>query len=138
MAHPGGSRCWIRALLVLVASLAATMALAGHTPRPVPQARMVFVMDSLCGLEQTQGANRRAKTLACVARGGRLQLYDWVRDAVYEIDFSSENQRLRLLNDFAGTEAAVQGLWDDRARRVQLRDVQPFQAPEKRHLLTDE
>ena len=138
MAHPGGSRSFIRALLVLVASLAATMTLAGHAPRPVPQVRMVFVTDSLCGLEQTQGGNQRAKTLACVARGGRLQLYDWTRDAVYEIDFASENQRLRVLNDFAGTEAAVEGLWDDGARRVRLRNVQPFQAPENRHLPTDE
>jgi hypothetical protein len=50
-------------------------------------------------------------------------LYDPEREALYTVVWSSEELRIRVLNDFAGLPGVAIGIWDDEARTVDLRDM---------------
>ncbi len=109
-----------------------SLSLAGHPPRPSPQVRTVYVTDSHCGVRGLDKRNPHVETLACMAEGAHLQLYDQKRDALYEIQYVSEELRIELQNDYAGREITVQGLWDESARRVKLQSIWPRGDPPNR------
>ena len=124
------------AMMALVALLG--LSLAGPPPRPVPQTRVVYVTDSLCGVQSLSKRNPHAETLACLAKGGHLQLYDPQRDALYEIQDVSGDLRIELQNDYAGREVIAQGLWDDSEHRVKLQIIWPRLDPPNRRRPQDE
>lgn len=132
MQHPLRIQSSIFVLMALAALSAPAM--AGPPPRPVPQVRVVYVTNSLCGLEALGKANPHVETLACMAQGARLQLYDLERDILYEIQFLSEELRIELQNDYSGLQVGAQGLWDDRQGRVKLQRISPFQSPASREV----
>ncbi len=111
------------AMMALAALLSLSM--AGQSARPIPQTRVVYVTDSHCGVEGLDKRNRHAETLACLAKGAHLQLYDQRRDALYEIQYASGELHIELQNDYAGREVAAEGLWDDSDRRVKLQRIWP-------------
>jgi len=118
--------------MVLTALLGITV--AGQPPRPVPQVRVVYVTDSLCGVEALTKRNPHVETLACMAKGARLQLWDARRGVLYEIQYVSQELRIELQNDYAGLQVSAQGLWDDDEGRVKLRGVSAFRDPASRRV----
>jgi hypothetical protein len=121
------SACVMMALAAVL-----SFSLAGRPPRPTPQIRTVFVTDSHCGVEGLDKRNRHGETLACVAKGAHLQLFDRNRNALYEIQYVSEELRIELTNDYAGLDVNAEGLWDDTEYRVKLRKISPFRDPGSR------
>ncbi len=115
-----------------------SLSLAGPPPRPVPQVRVVYVTDSHCGVQGLDKRNQHAETLACLAKGAHLQLYDQRRDILYNIEYLSKHLRIELQNDYAGREVAAEGLWDDSGRRVQLQFLWPTSDPMSRRMLPEE
>ena len=111
-----------------------SLSLAGPPPRPIPQTRVVYVTDSHCGVQGLDKRNPHAETLACVAKGAHLQLYDRRRDALYEIQYVSGELQIELQNDYAGREVLVEGLWDESEHRVKLQSIWPLRDPPNRHL----
>ncbi len=108
-----------------------SLSLAGPPPRPVPQVRVVYVTDSHCGVQGLDKRNQHAETLACLAKGAHLQLYDRRLAVLYDIEYVSPELRIELQNDYAGREVAAQGLWDDSDRRVKLQIIWPSSDPER-------
>jgi hypothetical protein len=108
------------ALAALLATAPALSARGTQATKPAPETRRVFIGATPCEQKDGRDYNPRTLTLSCVARGARLIFYDQQRDAVYEIRFASEEQRVEVLNDFAGTEVNAQGFWEDREGRVKL------------------
>ena len=114
------SACAMMALAALL-----SLSLAGPPPRAIPQTRVVYVTDSHCGVKGLDKRNPHAETLACMAKGAHLQLYDQRRGALYDIQYVSGELRIELQNDYAGLEVAAQGIWDDSDRRVKLEHIWP-------------
>ena len=133
MLHSLRSRTTSACAMVALAALL-SLSLAGRPPRPIPQIRVVFVTDSHCGVEGLDKRNPHAETLACMAKGAQLQLYDQKRGALYEIQYVSEELRIELQNDYAGLEIAAQGLWDDSDGRVKLQSIWPTRDPASRRV----
>jgi hypothetical protein len=107
-----------------------SLSLAGRPARPVAQIRAVYVTDSHCGVDGLEKKRPHVETLACVAKGAHLQLYDRRRDILYKIQYASEEMRIELQNDYAGLQVAAQGLWDDSERRVKLQTIWPARDPD--------
>ncbi len=124
------------AMMALAALL--SLSLAGPTPRPIPQVRVVYVTDSHCGVAGMDKRNQHAETLKCLAKGAHLQLYDRRRDILYEIEYVSQDLWIELQNDYAGREVAAEGLWDDSERRVKLQTLWPTSDPANRRVPGDE
>ena len=111
-----------------------SLSLARPPKKPVPQLRVVYVTDSHCGVEGLDKRNPHAETLACMAKGAHLQLYDRRRDALYEIQYASGELHIELQNDYAGREVLAEGLWDDSDRRVKLQRIWPRPDPLNRRM----
>ena len=108
--------------------------MAARPSKPIPQIRVVYVTDSHCGVAGLEKRNRHVETLACIAKGAHLQLYDRYRDVLYEIQYISDDLRVDLQNNYSGKEINAQGLWDESEQLVKLQSITPFSEPERRSL----
>ena len=137
MRHLLRSRTIVACAMMALGALL-SLSLAGRPPRPVPQVRVVYVTDSHCGVDGLDKKRPHVETLACVAKGAHLQLYDRRRDILYKIQYASEEMRIELQNDYAGLQVAAQGLWDDSEGSVKLQKISPYRDPATRHVPEDE
>jgi hypothetical protein len=118
--QPSSPRLLAAALATALATAAVLAASPTRPGKPVPETRRVFVGASPCEEKEGHKYSSRTLTLSCVARGAHLIFYDAEREAIHEIRFASEEQRVEVLNEFAGTEVNARGFWEDREGRVRL------------------
>jgi hypothetical protein len=92
---------------------------------PRIETRKIVVTDSVCGADGVGRTNHHICVLKRLAEGERLLFFDEERDQLYEVEFESDNQKVMVVNDYAGLTAFARGVWDDENHKVALLEMIP-------------